>query len=550
MTGSEPSPRASATTVAGETFDLIVIGAGINGTGIARDASSRGLRVLLVDKADIGGGTTSWSTRLIHGGLRYLEHGELGLVRESLRERERLLHVAPHLVRPLPLLIPIYAGDGRGPWLIRAGMMAYDLLSFDKSLPRHEMLGREQALARVPGLNPYGLRAAALYYDAQIEFPERLAVENALAARSLGATLLTYTKVEQLLIEDGAVRGVELADTRPAETEALQVTVFAPAIVNVAGPWVDQVLTGAPADGRGQLTGGTKGSHLVTGNFPGAPCEALYTAAKQDGRPFFIIPWNSQYLIGTTDVRFTDDLDQPAASEREIDYLLAETNRVIPTANLDRTAINYTYAGVRPLPFAPDGAEAAITRRHILHDHAEQKANGLLSVVGGKLTTYRELAAQVVDWVQRRLDLAVTPSRTGQEPLPGALGIGDDLESFRSRFLAESSLPERSAEHLVDVYGGRASDVLELATSHELRRPFDEWSGAIGAEVVFTFAKEEATTLTDVLMRRTMVGLRPDLGRGAADAAAAIAAAHLGWDDAHVHRELVDYRSFIARLEP
>lgn len=536
-------------TVAGETFDLIVVGAGINGAGIARDASARGLHVLLVDKGDIGGGTTSWSTRLIHGGLRYLEHGELGLVRESLRERERLLRLAPHLVRPLPLLLPIYTGDRRGPWLIRAGMIAYDLLSYDKSLPRHEMLSREQALARVPGLNPQGLRAAALYYDAQVEFPERLTVENALAARSLGATLLTYTRVDRLLIEGGAVRGVELVDGRHGNA-APPVTVHAPTIVNVAGPWVDQVLTGVPADARTKLTGGTKGSHLVTGAFPGAPCQALYTAAKQDGRPYFIIPWNGQYLIGTTDVRFAGDPDLPVVTEGEIDYLLAETNRVIPGANLDRSAIHYTYAGVRPLPFAPDGEEAAITRRHILHDHAGVGARGLVSVVGGKLTTYRELAAQVVDWAQCRLDLAVTPSRTGREALPGALGLGNGLESFRSRFIAESGLPERSAEHLIAVYGARARDVLALATSDALRRPFDEWSGAIGAEVAFAFAQEEATTLTDVLMRRTMVGLGPDLGRTAAESAAAIAAAKQGWDDNRVRREVADYRAFIARLQP
>lgn len=542
--------RTSVATVAGETFDLIVIGAGINGSGIARDASARGLRVLLVDKGDIGGGTTSWSTRLIHGGLRYLEHGELGLVRESLRERERLLRVAPHLVRPLPLLLPIYAGDRRGPWLIRAGMIAYDLLSYDKSLPRHEMLSREQALARAPGLNPHGLRGAALYYDAQVEFPERLAVENVLAARALGAVLLTYTKVERLLIENGDVRGVALVESRLDGASASAWTVYAPAIVNVAGPWVDQVLAGAADNGSDRLTGGTKGSHLVTGAFPGAPGQALYTSARQDGRPFFIIPWNRQYLIGTTDVRFSGDPDRPAVSEREIDYLLAETNRVIPAARLDRTAIHYTYAGVRPLPFAPDGEEAAITRRHILHDHAEAGARGLVSVVGGKLTTYRELSAQVVDWAQAQLDLAVTPSRTGWELLPGAIGIGFDLASFRSRFVAESGLPERSAAHLVDVYGGRANEVLALATTAELRRPFDPWSGAIGAEVIFAFANEEATTLTDVLMRRSMVGLGPDLGRRAAEVSVAIAATHLDWDDDRVRRERAGYWSFIARLAP
>jgi glycerol-3-phosphate dehydrogenase len=223
---------------------------------------------------------------------------------------------------------------------------------------------------------------------------------------------------------------------------------------------------------------------------------------------------------------------------------------VIPSADLDRSAIHYTYAGVRPLPFASDGAEGAITRRHILCDHAGDGASGLISIIGGKLTTYRELAAQVVDWAQRWHDVAVTPSRTEREALPGAEGLGADPASFRQTFIAESGLPARSAAHLVDIYGGRAHEVLALANTEELRRPFDEWSGAIGAEVVFAFAKESATTLTDVLMRRTMVGLGPDLGCDAVEAAAAIAAAHFDWDHDRVRSELTDYRYFIARLEP
>ncbi|MGI9254477.1 MAG: FAD-dependent oxidoreductase, partial [Thermomicrobiales bacterium] len=189
--------------MADAAYDLIVIGAGINGSGIARDASMRGLRVLLLDKGDAGSGTTSWSTRLVHGGLRYLEHGEIALVRESLRERERLLRIASHLVVPLPLLIPIYDGDRRGPMLIRAGMVAYDALSFDKSLPRHRMLNRDAALDRAPGLDARGLNGAALYYDAQVEYAERLAVENMLDDLASGADVLLYTEVTEL-VSDGA----------------------------------------------------------------------------------------------------------------------------------------------------------------------------------------------------------------------------------------------------------------------------------------------------------------------------------------------------------
>ncbi len=527
-------------------FDLIVIGAGINGAGIARDAAARGLRVLLVDKGDIGGGTTSWSTRLIHGGLRYLEHGEIGLVRESLRERERLLRIVPHLVRPLPLLIPIYTGDQRGPWLIRAGMLAYDLLSYDKSLARHEMLSRAESLARLPGLNPDGLRGAALYYDAQVEFPERLAVENALAASAAGATLLTYARVERIVVEAGRARGVELVDLLQAG--AGPVVVRAPVIINVAGPWVDEVLAGVPGREPAPLLGGTKGSHLVVGGFAGAPDQALYAAAREDGRPFFIIPWNDQYLIGTTDVWFHGDLDCLVASEAEIDYLLAETNRVIPGAGLSRAAIHYTYAGVRPLPFVPAGRAGAITRRHLLHDHGRDGVTGLFSVVGGKLTTYRELAVHAVDRAQRALGLPLTPSTTERTPLPGTPGADGDFALFRRRFVAESGLPERSAGHLADTYGVRANDVLALATTDDLRRSFDDASGAIGAEVLFAFAHEAAQTLTDVLMRRTMVGLGPELGIGADQVAADIAARHLGWERGRCIQEVDAYRAYVERF--
>src|ERR687894_1899620 len=193
-------------------FDLIVVGAGINGAGIARDAAMRGLRVLLLDKGDIASGTTSWSGRLIHGGLRYLEHFEIPLVRESLRDRERLLYMAPHLVRALGFLVPIYDHMKRGPLVIRLGMIAYDVLSFDKSMANHRMFNSEEALEREPGLNPEGLKSAAFYYDAQAEYAERIAVENAVSAHEHGAVVLTYAKVERLLVESGSVTGVQFAD--------------------------------------------------------------------------------------------------------------------------------------------------------------------------------------------------------------------------------------------------------------------------------------------------------------------------------------------------
>src|SRR5215207_8488362 len=354
--------RTVGQNISGAAFDVVVVGAGVNGCGVARDAAMRGLRVLLLDKGDIAAGTTAASTRLIHGGLRYLEHGEVGLVRESLRERETLLRkVAPHLVRPLPMLVPVYAGRRRGRVRLRAGMLAYDLLSPSKSLPRHRMLDAAEALAYAPGLEPGGLRGAALFYDAQVEYAERLAVENALDARARGATVLTYARVERLPVEGGAARGVVFTDLLGGATHEARASV----VLNAAGPWVDEVLEGSGAGGE-RLVGGTKGSHVVVRAFAGAPRTAVYAEATEDGRPFFVVPWDGKLLVGTTDERYTGDLDRVEADAREIEYLLRETNRAFPSARLTRGDVLYTYSGVRPLPRVAAGEEGAVTRRHFV----------------------------------------------------------------------------------------------------------------------------------------------------------------------------------------
>jgi glycerol-3-phosphate dehydrogenase len=529
-------------------FDLIIIGAGINGAGIARDASLRGLRVLVLDKGDVGSGTTSWSTRLIHGGLRYLEHHEIGLVRESLRERERLLRIAPHLVRPLPLLLPIYRGDQRGRLLIRAGMLAYDVMSLDKSLPGHRMLDRTASLGRAPGLAESGLLGAALFHDAQVEYPERLALENVLDARAHGAEIRTYHQVDQVLCADGRVLGVTGTDLLTGGPFRYA----APVVINVAGPWVDEVLARSNLEQRSRLIGGSKGSHIIVDPFPGAPRDALYAEARQDGRPFFIIPWNDLYLVGTTDTRYDGDLENVMAEEWETDLLISETNRIIPTANLTRESVHYTYAGVRPLPHAPGVSEGTITRRHIMQDHeleASGGARGLISIVGGKLTTYRELAQQCVDLVLGKLGRTAIRSRTAEISLPGGrtdLAWGE----FAASFARESGLPRRTVEHLLRVYGARAPEVLATATTPDLREVFDPLTGAIATEVLWAFREEGARTLADVIARRTMTGLGPDAGIGADVAAAKIARDTLGWDAGKVDMEVDAYRRWVSRYRP
>ena len=528
-----------SSTLSDSLFDLIVIGAGINGAGIARDAATRGLKVLLLDKGDIGGGTSSLSTRLIHGGLRYLEHGEIGLVRESLRERETLFRIAPHLVKPLPILIPIYSNARRGPWTIRAGMIAYDLLSFDKSLSHHRMLSRGEVLKRAPGLNAEGLLGAALYYDAQVEFAERLVLENVLSATEHGATVVTYARVDKPVVEKGSVRGVEFTDLFSDQHHFARGRIT----LNATGPWVDQVLSRLNAE---RMIGGTKGSHIIVAPFPGAPETALYVEAETNHRPFFIIPWNSKYLIGTTDIRYEGDLDAVEIEDNEIDYLLRETNRVIPDARLSGESILYTYSGVRPLAFTSDKDEQSITRRHFIRDHAPRLKN-LLSIVGGKLTTYRSLSEQAVNLVFKRLEQTSPQCTTGETPLPGA--VTPNFSSFSEQFSQESGLPESTSERLLRIYGTRAPGVLKLAAEdHTLRETIGTETRTLAAEVVFSFQHELAQTLSDCLLRRTMAGFSSSAGIGEDEAAARIAQEHLGWSADRARREVERYRQQVQKI--
>jgi glycerol-3-phosphate dehydrogenase len=543
-------------------FDLIVVGAGINGAGIARDAAMRGLDVLLLDKGDISNGTTQWATRLIHGGLRYLEYYEVSLVRESLRDREILLHIAPHLVKPLGFLVPIYERAKHGPLMVRLGMFGYDTLSLDKSLPNHRMLSAAEALEREPGLNPEGLLGAAFYYDAQVEYAERIAVENAISAHEHGAVVLTYAKVDRLTREGDRVTGVEFTDVLGGGSYAAR----APVTVNVAGPWVDEVLG---EDLGGRMIGGTKGSHLVVDPFPGAPKgEALYVEARKDGRPYFIVPWNGRYLIGTTDIRYEGDLDRVSADEEEIEYLIEETNYVIPEANLTRESVLFTYSGIRPLPFQPEGAEGSVTRSHIIYDHAKGKGvgtkrssigegvarvDGLISIVGGKLTTYRNLSRQTVDMVYDKLGREAPESRTAKVPLPG--GETEDFGAYAAGFKATSGLTDELAERLLKLYGVRAPEVLEMAGDDpSLRLPLGPSatveSGVIGAEVLYALRRELAQTLSDVLLRRTMVGMGPAVGLDVDEAAAQVAVKHLGWDEDRAKSEVEAYRRYVERYKP
>ena len=519
---------------AGRPLDVAIVGGGINGVAVARDAAMRGLSVALFEKDDFSAGTSAWSTRLVHGGLRYLERGEFRLVRESLRDRETLWQIAPHLVTPLPFVVPIYRHNHLPGSLFRLGMVLYDVLSFDKSVPTHRRLGRKAVAAELPGLDPEGLSGALQYYDGQVSYAERLVVETLLSAATLGVRAMNYATVEEVAVEGGRAVGLTVRD----DLEGATAVVPARVVVNAAGPWVDDLV---PA-GDDRLIGGTKGTHLIVDPFPGAPSTAIYYEARSDNRAVLVVPWNGRYIIGSTDDRYDDDLDTCAATREEIDYLLGETNRLIPEANLTVDSVRFTYAGVRPLPYRASGDTGSIPRSHLIIEHDD--AEGLLSVVGGKLTPHLSLGSEVVDRAGELLGRRLPPSPTREVRLPGA-GTGDwrrRASALRSRL----PWPAEVSERLIEVYGLRAERLVALADADaSLAEVVGEGRGAVvAAEVALAVREESAMRLTDLLHRRTMVGMEPTLGRDVAEAVARLAAPLLGWDDARTEEELDRNRDY------
>jgi glycerol-3-phosphate dehydrogenase len=517
-------------------FDLLVIGGGINGAAIAREAALRGLSVCLLEREDFGSGTTAASTRLIHGGLRYLRYGEIGLVREALREREILLRTMPHLVRPLTFLLPIYERSPYSAGQLRAGLLLYDFLSFDRSLPGHQALPRKRWSEWEPCLATEGLRALLAYADAQVEYPERLCLEYVLDAQARGAAIANHTQVTVLIREGKRVAGAVAEDRLTGETREVR----ARAVINAAGPWVDAVNALLPSDAAlPRLIGAVKGSHVALPTREGGPRHAIYSAARRDGRPFFLLPWAGMLLIGTTEVVEPGAPEQARCTPQETEYLLAEANALFPALALRPEDLSYTYAGLRPLP-AARGPAAAITRRHFVVDHAAHGAPGLFSVVGGKLSTAQSLAEKAVlgagCWVLGKGGRRFSRKTAGPRPHPAR----------------EERREARAADDPIEsLYGARAPRVRALAVADpDLARPLCPHSPAIAAQVRFAVEEELARTLADVCLRRTMAGLAPCLGRDAAPAIARLMAPLLGWDDARVAAELADYEAIVRQRLP
>lgn len=514
-------------------FDLAIVGGGIHGAWAARDAALRGLRVALVEAEDYGWGTSAKSSKLAHGGLRYLEQLEFGLVHEALQERERLMRLAPHLVRPLPFVYPIYPGV-KARFTVGPGLMLYDILSRGRSVPGHSRISAQETAQRVPALKRDSLRGAATFYDAQISSVERLVAELVWDARRQGAVAMNHTRV--LAIERNAARvhGVRI---RTADGER---TLRARTVLNAAGPWLDQVLSdeqGGPIASE-RLVRTTKGIHLVVPKFTDV---AVMVRTRRDDRTFFVLPWGEHSVIGTTDTDYEGDPSAVRAEAGDVSYLQEAVRAWFPDAPVDR--VLYTYAGVRSLVRQTGRSASRVTRRHILHAHAGDGAAGLWSLQGGKITTARHAAEDAVDVVCRHLgrgDLASQhPTRTA--PLPGCPAA--PWGSFRTAAAASLGHPLDSARHIVDTYGARAAAVAQRGTIRLVGdRPH------VSGEIVWAVREEQATTIADVMLRRTTLGLAAGGARLAAEAAADQMQGLLKWDDARRGRELTAYTQAVAVL--
>src|SRR5882762_4298432 len=504
-----------------EPVDVLVIGAGITGAGIARDAALRGFRVALVEKGDFGSGTSSHSSRLIHGGIRYLEQRDFHLVFEASRERRVLLRIAPHLVRPLPFLFPVYRGARIPAWKLRAGMWLYDALAAFRNVKTHRWLSPKQVRRAEPALKDRGLTGAALYWDAQTD-DARLVLATMRSAARAGALVANYAEVTSLLKPDGRVRGAVVRDVLSGETR----TVRALIVVNAGGPWVD-ALRRMDDPAAPPLLRPTKGAHVAVPRRRIGNERAITLFSAIDGRVMFVLPWGELSYIVTTD---------------DVTYLLRSANAAFPDAHLAANDVVSVWVGLRPLLGQdPAAAPSQVSREH----RVVESAQGMITIAGGKLTTYRVMARDVADRVAARLhelDGRPTAPRppTDRLPLPGGEAAELDVlvEGARAR-----GVPEATARHLVASYGSETPAILNLVDrDRALGNPIVPGRPEIWAQVAHAVEREMALRIQDVLVRR--LHLFYEYAEQATALVTPVAQRMkklLGWDEVREAEELVDY---------
>ncbi|WP_028066919.1 glycerol-3-phosphate dehydrogenase [Solirubrobacter soli] len=517
--------------LAAEVFDVVVIGGGATGAGCALDAATRGLNVALVEARDFAAGTSSRSSKLVHGGLRYLEQRDFGLVREALRERGLLLNVlAPHLVTPVPFLLPLTEHWERA--YIGAGLALYDTLGGHGGLPRHRHLTRRGALKIAPALKKDALVGAIQYYDAKVD-DARHTLTVARTAAALGAATVSNARVVGFLREGERVTGVRVRDELSGGTREVR----SREVVNATGVWTDDVQDLVGERGKFKVRA-SKGIHLVV------PRDRLQLDTglilRTETSVLFVIPWGRHWIVGTTDTDWALDKAHPAASATDIDYVLDTVNQVL-NQPLTREDVEGVYAGLRPLLTGESESTSKLSREHTV----AVPVPGLVAVAGGKYTTYRVMARDAIDAVARGLDRAVPPSATHVTPLLGADGF---QAMWNRRERLSSDVHVARIEHLLRRYGTRIEDLLAMiAERPELGEPLPGADDYLRVEVRYACTHEGALHLDDVLTRRTRISIETwDRGLEASEPAALLMAEVLGWDDITTAAEIEIYRERVA----
>ncbi len=536
--------RRDLDAMAQRPVDVLVVGGGATGACVAWDAAQRGLRVALVEKGDFSSGTSGASSRLLHGGLRYLQRLDVGVVRESLRERAIWRAIAPHLVEPVTFLLPTSGHGVRGRLVMHRVLGLYDRLARGRGdFPGHRVLGRAQTLALEPRLRPDGITGCVLYHDAMMPLPERLALACIQSAMSRGAQVANYAEVTSFLVEEGCLVGARVLDLLDGAIHDVRAAV----VVNASGPWADRLLgclpTAAPSRrrrrGNRDLVARSKGIHVVTRDlgFRNA------TVVRGGHRHAFILPWQGHSLIGTTDTPYRGNIDEVAATAEDVQNLLGVVTDGL-TRPVSEADVLYAYAGVRPLVAARHGRGDDLycaSRRSEVLVHAHPGARGLVSAIGGKWTTSRALAEEVVDLLAKQLGRPLPPCGTREVSLHG--GATGDLERFLHALVRRHpQVPRETLEHLLHRYGDRVDAVLAHAEPGD--RPLAPGTGRhdLPCEVRYAVREEMALHLDDVVFRRTTLGLLGHPGPGVLECAAALMAPPLTWTAADAAREVESVR--------
>jgi len=530
--------RTEATAaLSGRVFDVLVIGGGITGCAIARDAALRGLSVALVEKDDFASGTSSRSSRLIHGGVRYLEHGHVHLVFESSAERHRLLRLAPHLVRPLAFTWPVYAGARIQRWKLGAGLLAYDALSLFRNVERHKRLSRSAVLAREPRLRSDGLVGGAQYFDAATN-DARLTLANAIGAAEAGAVVLNHAGVENLLRTQGKISGATIRDG----IQQTRIDAQAKVVVNATGPWSNTIREmDAPPDNAWGTTRGSKGAHIAVPRERVGNNDALTLLSPTDQRVFFVLPAEQHAIIGTTDTYSSESPDEVRATNDDVRYLLDAANTFFPQAGLRAEDVVSAWAGIRPLLPAASETPGAVTREHAV----TTSEGGLVTITGGKLTTYRVMAHDVIVVVLQQLGGARPVDRAISSPLPG--GDFQSLQELIAK-IDDATGDANLAKHLATAYGARWTDIWRSIQDDGADRVAESLPYTTG-ELRYCVSRELAMTLGDLFIRRTHLAFETrDHGLGAAARSAAAIAPLLGWDASDQARSIREYEREVERI--